>query len=187
MSKPVVLLLGPSGAGKTTLGDALVKNLGVLHVLFDGHPNGNGVDVEQLRVEWDALLESRNPKPLADTVRRRIEAARYSGVVISCPSGIMPAEDGKAAPWHFPRSLLSGMTTIGVRCVVLVAPLAACMDAAIRRPGTRVTVRSWAVNNSNWTDFQQTAFPENVLETFAGGERRPESEVLGEFRRRFLG
>src|SRR5262249_32808173 len=52
MSKPVVFLLGPSGVGKTTLGDALHEKLGMHHILFDGHPEGDGVDVAKLRTEW---------------------------------------------------------------------------------------------------------------------------------------
>lgn len=139
MSKPVVFLLGPSGVGKTTLGDALERDAGMLHILFDGHPAGNGVDVAGLRPQWEALLGARNPQPLAGEVRRRVEAGGRSGAVISCPSGIMPAQDGRAAAWHFPRSLVTTMASVSVRCAVLVGPAEACTEAAVHRAGSKVT------------------------------------------------
>jgi hypothetical protein len=186
MSQPVVFLLGPSGVGKTTLGAALQQELGMLHVLFDGHPEGNGVDVAKLRSEWDTLLNTRNPRPLADEVRRRIEAGGHAGVAISCPSAIMPAEDGQGRRWHFPRSLLSTMASTGVRCAVLVGPLEACREAAIRRAGPVVTAESWDLNNPDWPGFQPSRFPDCVLEAFRDGQRRPVSELVREFRRRFM-
>jgi hypothetical protein len=186
MSKPVMFLLGPSGVGKTTLGYALQQELGMLHLLLDGHPEGNGIDVEKLRSEWDTLLNTRNPRPLADEVRGRIESSGHSGVVISCPSGIMPAEEGQGKPWHFPRALLAAMAAIGVRCAVLTGPLDACMAAAINREGTGVTVESWCLNNPDWPGFQPSRFPECVLEAFRDGKRRPVGELVQEFRHQFL-
>jgi hypothetical protein len=168
------------------LGDALERELGVLHILFDGHPKGDGVGGMGLRGEWDAMLRGRKPQPLADEVRRRIGASGYSGAVISCPSGVMPAEDGQAAPWHFPRSLLEAMAAIGVRCAVLIGPHEACMDAAINREGSEVSVETWCRDNSNWNDFQPLRFPECVLEAFSAGKRRSVSDLVQEFQRRFL-
>lgn len=186
MNMPVVFLLGPSGVGKTTLGDALASELGMLHILFDGHPQGDGVNVNGLRSEWDKLLETRNPLPLADEVRRRIETSGHSGAVISCSSGIMPAEDDRAAQWHFPRSLLGAMSAIGVRAAQLVGPLETCKEAAIRRTTPKVTAASWEESNKWWRGFQKSAFPENVLEMFDGEHRRPIAELVEEFRQRFL-
>lgn len=186
MRKPIVFLLGPSGVGKTTLGDAVAQELEMLHILFDGHPKGDGVDVSELRSEWNAFLDVRDPQPLADEVRRRVGDSGYSGAVISCKSGVLPAEDGNALLWHFPRSLLAAMASIGVRCAALIGPLETCMAAAINRPGSEVTVETWRRDNSNWYGFRSALFPEHVLEAFSGGKRRPVRDLVQEFRRRFV-
>lgn len=49
---PVVFLLGPSGAGKTTLGQALEDQANFLHLQIDRFPEGDGIDLEGLRDEW---------------------------------------------------------------------------------------------------------------------------------------
>ena len=183
----VLFLLGPSGVGKTTLGNALEKHLGMLHILFDGASGGDGVDVAHLRTEWNALLEAKNPQLLADEARKRIRASGHTGVVISCPGGVMPAEDNRALPWHFSRLLLAKMEECGVRCVTLFGSLKLCCDAAVSRKDTSVTVEYWLQNNSNWHGFDARAFSNVVLEVFnSDGSRRDLLDLVGEIQERFL-
>jgi hypothetical protein len=166
MSKTVVLLLGPSGVDKTTMGEALQQKLDLLHILLDGHPEGDGVDVANLRSEWDTLLNTRNLHPLVHEVWKRIEASGHTEPVISRPRGILLAEDGQGMPWHFPRSLLMTMGSIGLRCAVLAGPLDLCMKSAINRPGSGVTVASSCLNNPDWPGIQPSrdALPRPVTE-----------------------
>ncbi len=186
-STPIVFFLGPSGVGKTTLGDAVQKHLGLLHILFDDH-GGASVDSAKLRSEWDTLLDKRDPQPLADELRKRLASSGHTGVAISCPSGVMSAEDGEAVQWHFSRSLLTKMKNCGIRCVTLFGRLDRCRDAAKARiDGRTVTEESWNKSNSNWYGFQPEAFSDQILDPFCGaGERRAEDSLVEEFRRRFL-
>ena len=54
--RPLVFLLGPSGAGKSTLAQWLAEDVAFLHMEIDRFPNGNGIDLAGLRMEWDAFL-----------------------------------------------------------------------------------------------------------------------------------
>jgi hypothetical protein len=190
MSKPapIIFILGPSGVGKTTLGNALADHLGMVHILFDGADGGDGVDVANLRSEWKSLLAAKDPRPLAEEVRRRIKTSGHSGVVISCPSGIMPAEDRKALPWYFSRSPLAKLEECGVRCVTLIGPLVACQEAAMNRANGRVvTTSTWLLNNANWHNFQPGLFPDLVQDAFTDdGSRRDSRDLMREIQERFL-
>ncbi len=185
---PIIFLLGPSGVGKTSLGNALAQMLGMLHILFDGPSAGDGVDAAKLRVQWDTLLNAKDPHPLADEVRKRIKISGHSGAVISCPSGVVSAEDLQALSWHFSRSLLAKMKSCGVRCVTLFGPLQHCRDAAINRAdGTGVTIVSWDQNNPDWKKFRPESFSDQVINVFKDdGRRRGIDDLVREFQERFL-
>jgi hypothetical protein len=104
----------------------------------------------------------------------------------------MPADE-QAEPWHFRRSHLTAMEAEGIRCVVLIGPLSICMDEAIHREGTQVTVSSWCRDNACWRGFQRSLFPECALDAFTDEEpkplrerRKPLHDLVREFRRRFM-
>ena len=62
---PQILFLGgPSGSGKTTFASGFLKSQGRSHLEIDRFPEGDGIDLERLRTEWDAFGSRLDPAPL---------------------------------------------------------------------------------------------------------------------------
>ena len=83
MTMPVVFLLGPSGAGKTTVGDWIAADLDFCHVQIDSLLY-NGIDHEGLRSVWSAFEAGNDAVALAEAVRKKW--GHKAGVVLSFPS-----------------------------------------------------------------------------------------------------
>lgn len=84
--RPIVFLLGPSGSGKTKLGEWLAEDLQILHLEIDRWPDGDGIDREGLRTEWDTFLRTGQAGKLAAAIRDRVAQAGRKGAVLSFPS-----------------------------------------------------------------------------------------------------
>jgi len=180
--EPILLILGPSGAGKTTLGDYLAEHHCMLHVNFD--QPGDGVDIEHLRKEWNAFLDDRNPQFLADEIRRRIRAGGWKGASITCPSGIVPSSDPNAPPWFLPRKYPREMKGIGLHCVVVYGTREECLAAFLSRD-RNLNETYWNDNNSWWyTASSANDFGEYMLQAFNNGHRRELREMFEEIQRR---
>lgn len=52
---PILFLLGSSGAGKSRLGQWIAEDLDFFWIEIDRWPDGDGIDLTDLRAEWDAL------------------------------------------------------------------------------------------------------------------------------------
>lgn len=182
----IVFLLGPSGAGKTTLGDALVQH-SMLHANFD-RPDCVGVDRECLRTEWNAFLDDRNPLPLAEAIRSRVQAAGRRGAVVTCPSGIVPSTVAGARGVELPREYLTRMAVVGLCTVILHGSRVDCIASFLRRESAAQSGRGpdwWDANNAYWhRTFQPAEFSGDVLPAFTNGRHRPVAELVAEIRTR---
>ena len=193
MNIPILLILGPSGAGKTTLADLLERNLNFLHINFDRQkeqdsPQENGVDKEGLRKEWDVFLVDRNPQLLVEAIRARIQRLGRHGATITCPSGIA-ITGGPCDGCRFSKNYLAAMKSDGINCVVLYGTREECLASFLSRiDGLTINEKNeryWTDNNGYWhTQFDPKDFDNNVLHMFYGGQRRPDREILDEIRRR---
>ena len=179
---PILFILGPSGAGKTTLGDQLAQH-GVLHINFD-RPDCNGVDRERLRKEWNAFLDDRNPQPLADAIRQRMQSSGAKGASITCPSGIVPSTAAGANGCELSRAYLSQMRTVGFHTIILHGTRDDCLAAfQCREAGTGRGLGQdwWDANNAYWQYmFQPTDFAGEVLSAFSSGQHRPLAELVAQ-------
>src|SRR5205809_846247 len=134
---PILFILGPSGAGKTTLAENLGKNCKFLHLDFD-LSKVDGVNQAGLREEWNPFVSHRRFEPLIESIRKKI-VKPLKGASVTCPSGVV-----------LPRDLLIKMKLFGVECVIMYGSRADCLAAFLRREketGRGFNEEHWVVNN----------------------------------------
>lgn len=85
---PVVLAVGPSGAGKTTIGKFARDYLGFLWQEADIWM-ANGISRLRLQRPWRAFLDHADAAPLADTLRLRSKGSGANGMLLSLPSLVL--------------------------------------------------------------------------------------------------
>jgi hypothetical protein len=183
MAAPILFILGPSGAGKTTLADYLASQHRVLHINFD--QPGNGVDIEGLRKEWNALLDDRNPISLVDAIRNRIRAGDWRGASVTCPSGIVPSGNPGASGCLLSKEYLQEMKSLGLHCIVVYGTRDECLAAFLARDPDK-DERYWRANNPHWhTNSAKKDFGELILRAFSEGRRRSLPDIFKEIQHRF--
>jgi hypothetical protein len=85
---PKMLFLGgPSGSGKSTFARKHLVSRGWRHIEIDRYPEGDGIDIENLRAVWEAFLHGYQPAPLHDELLRRSTDGRY--LVLTFPSDLV--------------------------------------------------------------------------------------------------
>jgi hypothetical protein len=85
---PKILFLGgPSGSGKSTFASDHLAPRGWRHIEIDRYPEGDGIDMENLRAPWDTFLNHHQPAPLHDELLRRGGDERY--LVLTFPSHLI--------------------------------------------------------------------------------------------------
>lgn len=175
--QPVLILLGPSGAGKSTLSAWICEDLCLLHIEVDRFPEGDGIDLADLRCQWDAFWLRAKPKALASEVRSRAQSAGRFGIVLSFPSGVVLSSDHLAA---CKKSGISVIVTYGTR--------AECLSAFINREkglNRGLTAEHWRQNNDDAHEqFSGPAYAPYRLSAFKGGQFRDRTALVEEIRQR---
>lgn len=115
---PILFLLGPSGSGKSTLAAWVRDDLGLLHLEIDRFPQGNGIDLEGLRAEWDTYWTGMDARPLAAALKDRAVVACSPGVILSFPGGVVPSFQHMATAAQADIRVLVLYGT-GAECLVL--------------------------------------------------------------------
>jgi hypothetical protein len=160
-----IFVLGPSGVGKTKVSAHAAKRHNFLHLEIDRFPDGDGIDLEQLRVPWDTYWEECAAGILARELSRRAAAAGRRGCILSFPSGVVFSQQ------HVEAALGQG---IAIR--ILYGSAADCIAAFIDREASTargLTVEHWELNNaSSYLMFSRPEFGPFRIEAFrAKGQR----------------
>ena len=87
----ILFLGGPSGSGKSYFASRYLAGHGWLHLEIDLHNRGDGIEVENLRSEWNDFWISHDPSPLCEELWRRAATSRC--IVLSFASSVVFSED----------------------------------------------------------------------------------------------
>jgi hypothetical protein len=132
----ILFLSGPSGAGKSYFASQYLARNGWLHLEIDRHEQGDGIDLENLRSQWDDFWLRHDPTPLCQELLRRASSAPY--IVLSFASTVVfNADHLRAAAGQF--------------CVVyFYGPPRFCLRAFLDRESTMLreeAISHWDKNN----------------------------------------
>lgn len=180
VSNPIVFLLGPSGAGKTTLAGWIAEDMGFSHIEIDRFPEGDGIDLAGLRPEWDTFCNVGDSVALAAAIRSRVEQVRAAGAVLSFPSTLV-----------LPIPLMDAAAVTGIRSLILFGPEDRCLASLLTRPDTlsrRLDRCHGRVNNlRSHAVWASSDFGPYRMEAFEGPAHRTRQDLVAEVRLRVLG
>lgn len=174
---PVLLVLGLSGAGKSTMGRLVHENLGFLHLELDVYPSGADIDRGNLRQEWDEFYLRNLPGPLAAALRRRARSAGAKGVIATFPSSVV-----------FSEIQLGAADAEAMAVLVLYGTVAECLEAYLERE-TRLQrgldTAHWHRHNAEaHARFSLPAYAQRRVAAFSAGTRKSFTSLLAEIKSR---
>jgi len=177
LPKPILFLLGPSGAGKTQLARWAVEDLRFLHIEIDRWPEGDGIDIVGLREEWTIYLEEQQAGHLATAIRDKIERAQSDGAILSFPGTLVLSTD------H-----LEAAEKCGIRSIILYGTEAECLGAFVEREkqaSRGLDVRHWISNNAwSYAQFGRMEFDKYRLMVSENSRHRARGDLVAEIKRR---
>lgn len=169
-----LLIFGPSGVGKSTVSKWLSEDLGLL--LFEGdlwrEKEIDGIDANDLRVEWNAFWEGKQPSPLYKMLIKRAKGKGKNGAILSLPS-IIPNID-----------LLMDAVRIGFSIAVLYGTGADCMNAFLeeqKKHNKEQSITHWIYHNAqSYAEMSSPEFELYRISTFVNGQRKSRAELVKE-------
>jgi adenylate kinase family enzyme len=174
---PVLFVLGPSGAGKTTLGQFIAEDLDFLWIEIDAWLAPDPIDIEELRIEWDRFLNTGQAAELATALRMKASSKKASGIVLTFPSMVV------FYPTHF-----MGLERTGINVVVLYGSQQDCLAAFLRRErilNRNLTEDYWKRHNTeSHRFFSEPSYAPYRLMAFQDGEPRSRAELMAAVRER---
>jgi hypothetical protein len=176
-SGQILLVLGPSGVGKSTFAEYLYKERHWLHLEIDQYPN-DGIDLHDLRQQWDLFYGSRKPDDLVMEIRKRSMRIRTENCVLSFPSGVV------LSPGH-----IAAAERAFIRVAYLYGSAAHCINAFLereRKSGRNLGLDHWLANNTaSYLMMSDPAFQPYRTHVFNfQGKRRSHPDVLREINKR---
>lgn len=172
----ILFVLGPSGAGKTSLGQHLDKNYGWLHLEVD-LPDRDGIDAHGLRGQWDPFWESFSPDSLAREIRQRTASDGKRGCVVSFSSLLV------LSPKH-----ICAAEKVLIKTIYLYGTAAHCIDSFLQREqvsGRCLSLDHWLYyNKEHYMEMSRPEYAPYRIPVFDGrGSRRPYEEVLDDIQK----
>jgi len=173
----IIFILGPSGVGKSTIGPLVSEALDFLYIEVDRYPDGDGIDLENIRTQWNVFCNKCNASPLAKSLRKKALMAGRKGVVLTFPSLFFE-------PDSFKR-----LEKENINVFILSGSSTECLGSFLRRErktGRNLTIEHWLMHNN--LIFSKMFLPEYEqfrISAFKSGRHRGKKAIANEFRNRF--
>jgi hypothetical protein len=132
------LLFGPSGSGKSTVALEFENRYEFLKYETDRSDELNGIDVLQIRAQWDLFHDYGQSKPLHDVLIHRAKESKKKGTVLSLPSMI---------PYS---GFMKNAAQEGLPSIILYGLAEECFNSFRQREretGRNLPDEHWLVNN----------------------------------------
>ncbi|MGB8918732.1 MAG: shikimate kinase [Candidatus Sulfotelmatobacter sp.] len=163
VNTPILFVLGPSGAGKTTLGQWLAEDLHFLWIEIDQWL-ADGIDRANLRPEWNEFWDRCQAGAIASTLRARVLNDGARGAVLTFPSLVV-----------FSVQQLAVLEQAGIRVLVLYGSEEDCLAAFLKREkelGRNLPKEHWLANNSEvHKRLGDASYERYRLDGFQSGQR----------------
>lgn len=174
--KPILLVLGPSGVGKSYLSKKLAKN-GFLYVHIDTDRSERSFEANGFPAEWDGDFRQVELAELVAVLRDRL-TEEHTGAVVSFPTVDL-----------FTAEMLVEASLLGATPLLLWGTRDHCVKAAqqrIRKKGIPFNVpRYQRLNEPTFLAYSAREYDIFRAEAFRDdGSRFPEDEWLAEIMRR---
>jgi hypothetical protein len=174
---PILFVIGPSGVGKTKLGQWVSEDLKFLWIEVDRFPEGDGIALADLRTEWHALWNECQAHAIATTLRARVLSAGAQGAVVTFPSLVV-----------FSAPQLAALEEAGIRLLVLYGTAQDCLAAFLKREkesGRNLSVGNWLLNNSKAHKLLgDPSYQPYRLEVFQSGQRPDRLSLMADVKNR---
>jgi hypothetical protein len=182
---PIWLILGPSGAGKTSFGQFLATEKNWLNLEIDqfthpGDPPVDGINYHHLRAPWDRFYAHHDASDLHSEISTRIACQEKVGCILTFPSGVV------LSTAHLQASIMF------LSVWVLYGTAADCMQAFLKREA--VLSRGLDLNhwiNNNWQTYFLFSLPplgpHRVNVFTPQGDRRSHADTFDELAARTQG
>lgn len=161
---PILFVLGPSAIGKTKLGERVADDLNFLWIEIDRWPEGDGIDLAELRVEWSEFWNHCQAGAIATTLSTRVLSKAARGAIVTFPSRVV-----------FSARQIMALQDCGIRVLILYGTVEECLESFLKRErelGRNLPKEHWLFNNSEaHKRFGDPSYERYRLEVFQSGQR----------------
>jgi shikimate kinase len=167
----IIFILGPSGVGKSEFSHSLANALKYDHVETDLYRQ-DGIEVEQLREEWNIFSNVNDAAPLAKTLNQRIKLRECSGLIISFSS----------LTWLSDEQLLE-LCKNEIAPIILFAEREECLRSFLereRKTGRQLSANHWERHNHCFDRFGRSGIEKFRIRTFESGVRKNDKTLIEE-------
>ena len=165
----ILLIFGPSGVGKSTLADKILRELNFLHFNYD-YWDLKGIKGEDLGIKLSEYFLGYQPELLRSLIEKRL--TEKQGAVLTFPSIIIPAVT------HIKEAQLFGITTL-----ILYGSAKNCLNSFIAREkkiGRNLSPTHWYMYNNhiyNGSSLKPEHIP-FIINAFQGKKRRSDKSLM---------
>jgi cytidylate kinase len=174
---PIILLMGPSGAGKTTLANLASDEHNYLHIDFDLW-GGDTEEIKPFKEAWRTFKDDHTISDLKTLVEEKVSAENKTGAILSFPSDDMVVDS----------RLIELAVKAGIYPVYLYAPAEKCLETFIAREkinGRGLPAEHWQKCNAfiYETDYLTQSHQPYILSAYTPepeSERKTQTALLSE-------